>query len=298
MPRFRVLAGPSTSSLSPCPVNESSSPHSTFYVKTSKFEGKIVVNIKGFVDEGGTEKRSTYFERKDKKEEGVTWSVQVQGRFLVPVSCDDVLFGNTFDRPLKLPWGSGAALQFMSYIDPTLTHDLQSDRPWALSPLVSTMPHLTHFKHPSHEPLPTFDTTTWVGEDLSGLVTDGIAEEELNNPTKRRNYFKDQQKRKSVTLTTEDVLEMDFCYGFLRFPSLDLQLPGGISFDLKKYWDGQPVRFVCCERAKDGSAIEGETYWCVIFELVEEYGTDPQNWRTGETSEDEMKIPFSADDVD
>ncbi len=41
------------------------------------------------------------------------------GRFLRPMSADDVLFGNTFDRPLKLPWGSGAALKFMQYV-PTL----------------------------------------------------------------------------------------------------------------------------------------------------------------------------------
>lgn len=27
-----------------------------------------------------------------------------------------------------------------------------------------------------------------------------------------------------------------------------------MSFDLKKYWDGQPVRFVCCERAGGSSS--------------------------------------------
>ena len=26
------------------------------------------------------------------------------------------MFGNTFDRPLKLPWGSGAALKFMKWV--------------------------------------------------------------------------------------------------------------------------------------------------------------------------------------
>ena len=39
--------------------------------------------------------------------------IAIAGRFLRPISADDVLFGNTFDRPLKLPWGSGAALKFM-----------------------------------------------------------------------------------------------------------------------------------------------------------------------------------------
>lgn len=39
------------------------------------------------------------------------------------------------------------------YIDPTLTHDLTSNtRPWALSPLVSTMPHLAHARIPGSPP--------------------------------------------------------------------------------------------------------------------------------------------------
>ena len=35
------------------------------------------------------------------------------GRFLQPHSADDILFGNVFERPLKLPWVFGAALRFM-----------------------------------------------------------------------------------------------------------------------------------------------------------------------------------------
>ncbi|KAI9452505.1 hypothetical protein F5148DRAFT_1289581 [Russula earlei] len=74
-----------------------------------------------------------------------TGEIAHAGRFLRPISADDVLFGNTFDRPLKLPWGSGAALKFMHFVDPTLEHDLASStKPWALSPLISTMPYFAH----------------------------------------------------------------------------------------------------------------------------------------------------------
>lgn len=45
--------------------------------------------------------------------ENVTVDPYRTGRFLEHHSSDDILFGNTFDRPLKLPWGSGAALKFM-----------------------------------------------------------------------------------------------------------------------------------------------------------------------------------------
>ena len=38
------------------------------------------------------------------------------GRFLDTHCADDILFGNIFDRPLKLPWGFGAVLKFMRYV--------------------------------------------------------------------------------------------------------------------------------------------------------------------------------------
>lgn len=64
----------------------------------------------------------------------------------------------------------------------------------------------------------------------------------------------------------------DFCYGYLEFsPTLSLRLPGGISFDLVRYWDKHPVKFICCERKKtspgedDGEPV-GKVFWCVSFE--------------------------------
>lgn len=65
---------------------------------------------------------------------------------------------------------------------------------------------------------------------------------------------------------------MDFCYGFINFtPTLSLQLPGGLSFDLMRYWDGQPVQFVCCERKKDelDGNPWGRIFWCVAIEVEE-----------------------------
>ena len=68
-------------------------------------------------------------------------------------------------------------------------------------------------------------------------------------------------------------------------------LIGGLSFDLMRYWDGQPVRFVCCERASGGGKRDangvrlgdanatgdedeelpwGKVLWSVCIELVEE----------------------------
>jgi hypothetical protein len=90
----------------------------------------------------------------------------------------------------------------------------------------------------------------------------------------------------------QDLITTDFCYGFLEFaPSLRLRLPGGLGFDLARYWDGQGVRFVCCERkhvpssepvtaaedlekhegitSENGEDPWGRVFWCVSIEMEE-----------------------------
>ncbi|TDL25157.1 DUF1769-domain-containing protein [Rickenella mellea] len=281
MPRLRVLAGPSPDNLTPISAN-SNMAHS---IVSDTFEGEVVVHIKGFPDADGNVLYSDYFSRKDRV--GTTWSIQVQGRFLQYHSADDILFGNTFDRPLKLPWGAGAALKFMHFIDPTLSHDLTSHtKPWALSPLIATMPHFTHTSALAGPP-PRFPTRESIGDDVSHLIPtkattppNGSRSRTPSPPlpsppitaAKRRAYFSREKTRKAVTFGPHDIVTTDFCYGFIAFPDLSLSLPGGLSFDLTKYWDGQPVRFVCCQRKENDEGGAGRPFWCVAIELVEEDG--------------------------
>jgi len=389
MPRLRVLAGPALTSLVPISyIVNTDKPHT---ISSDHFEGQVVVNIKGFTGPHGRILDSEYFHRPDRKD--ITWSIQVQGRFLQYHSTDEILFGNIFDRPLKLPWGSGAALKFMSYVDPTLEHDLGSQtKPWALSPLISTMPHFSHARlrgsrpssrsssrassrasshsrHGSTESgyreersrecyqhhltvpgadklhLPPFPPLKSMEDNLSQIhlvhsrnpyasdsssgselslssrssssssLGEGIktvakvkrvaakaTSEEKHLPTvgphslnlhtaqQRKAYFHKAKHRKEVTFGPHDVLTMDFCHGFLEFnPSLTLRLPGGVSFDLMKYWDGQPIRFACCER-KQGIFVHGRDdntedpwgrmFWCVQIELAEdeEDGSDDEEF--------------------
>jgi len=332
MPQLRVLAGPDSNHLVPIThLVNTNRPHN---IDSELFSGRIIANIKGLNGD------SEYFDRDDRQ--GLTWSIQVQGRFLQPHSADDILFGNTFEKPLHLPWGSGAALKFMSYLDPALSHDLGSQtKPWALSPLVATMPHFAH-SHNS-EP-PRFPSSRSLTDDNSELhlVFNAMDDDDndspassassstsslssassassvhsahsrksngsmsakiksfskasvkraaggssrrkisggthppvnLNTAAQRRSYFSVQENRKNIVFGPEDIITTDFCYGFLDFaPSLTLRLPGGISFDLLRYWDGQPVRFMCCERKTGdpmpGSDPWGRSFWCVAIELV------------------------------
>ncbi|EPQ52186.1 DUF1769-domain-containing protein [Gloeophyllum trabeum ATCC 11539] len=268
-PRLRVLAGPSLSSLQPIEVNSDKS----FEIVSDVFEGKVLAYIKDFTDAEGKVLKHDYFQKPERKD--VSWSIQVQGRFLEPQSADDILFGNTFDHPLNLPWGSGAALKLMKYVDPTLEHDLTSQtQPWALSPLISTMPYLAYTRSEA----PAFPPLAPLNDDTSQLYLAATDRNlSLSNASERRSYFTQAKRRREIVFGPEDVLTTDFCYGYLEFnPSLALKLPGGLSIDLMRYWDGQQVRFVCCKRRKpedpegeDGMPW-GRIFWCVAIELVKD----------------------------
>lgn len=68
------------------------------------------------------------------------------------------------------------------------------------------------------------------------------------------------------------MITTEFGYGFIEFsPELAVKIPGGLSFNIARYWDGQPVRFVCCERsaAEDAQEPWGRVLWCVSVELDE-----------------------------
>ena len=55
---------------------------------------------------------------------------------------------------------------FSSYIDPTLEHDLLSPtKPWALSPLICTMPHFMHARVPAADSYNNTAITSQVGNN-------------------------------------------------------------------------------------------------------------------------------------
>jgi len=84
MPRLRVLAGPSPSSLVPISdIVNTDKPHT---ISSDYFAGQVVVNVKGFTDLHGRVLDSEYFHRPDRKD--ITWSLQVQGTWwLVYLPC-------------------------------------------------------------------------------------------------------------------------------------------------------------------------------------------------------------------
>ena len=98
----------------------------------------------------------------------------------------------------------------LRYIDPTLEHDLTSQsKPWALSPLISTMPHFAHRRTEGSGTPPEFPPRESLKDDSSQLVkaVEDPAERAKLSPQlakiktadQRRAHFADKEARRSIT---------------------------------------------------------------------------------------------------
>ncbi|KAI9628871.1 hypothetical protein KEM48_011265 [Puccinia striiformis f. sp. tritici PST-130] len=107
-PRFDILAGPSLDELSRVKVNADRT--GPLAIKTASFEGRSrCSDLRTTTGDIYRDTETNYFANWS----DVTWSIQIQGRFLQPTSADDCVFGNTFDKPIRdrLPSETGAALK-------------------------------------------------------------------------------------------------------------------------------------------------------------------------------------------
>jgi len=280
-PRMRVLVGSSLDNVKPISVND----YSVHSIDSADFTASVSVHIDGYVDPDGNPVPDDYFQHESRKSKAVTWSIQCQGKFTNAINADSLVFGISFDKPVRVPWGFTAAMAAIQMMDPTLAHDLTGPKPWAFSPLLSTMPIL-HRKRKSTSPFPKSAFSEEPSEPPLSTAYD------TKDPLKRRAHFREQAKREEVTFEPEDVLTFDCCHGHLSFPSMGLYLPGGLSFDLLQYYNGQPFRFILAEKAPGGGST-GKSYMCIIFECIDEAGkpakpeTEPKDGTHSDEDEDE-----------
>ncbi|CAE7212654.1 unnamed protein product [Rhizoctonia solani] len=275
-PSLKVFLGPNVDGLKEISYNDGSS-HAT---RSSFFDGVVSVHIKG--DFGDAENsKDTYFN--DESRAMRTWSISIQGRFLEEINGNDILFGNVFDRPLNLPWGFGAVLNFAQYIDPTLEHDLYGEKPWALSPFLSTMPYLQRIELDPGAPVPTGLPAPITAERSRPPLAPELQSESA--PAARRKHFTDESHRKQVTFTPQHLIQADFVHGHLQFPSLTIALPGGVQFDLMYYYDERPVHFICKKRGTE------EAFFVVSFTIFKDGNDQGQ----GDSSD---IVPVDSSDID
>lgn len=152
---------------------------------------------------------------------------------------------------------------------------MYADKPWALSPVVSTMTKLKMKRHgdPANPSAPVVsdeqEELAWVEEDSLSVIPE-VAHLANDTPA-RRKYLADAATRNSLVLTPDIEMGMEFSNGILDFNTLSVQLPKpfSVSFNLLKYWDGQPVTYVCRRRSENPLDPAG-MYWSVAFEIVDE----------------------------
>lgn len=290
-PSLKISAGPSVDKLQTVAVNHDDQPTE---VNTDSFQGRIAVRIKDFTGsdpEGVTHAKDTeYFTTGNAK--GMSWSMQIQGRFLgggkEGISGDDLVFGNEFDKPIRdhLPYGTSLALQFAKVVDPTLEHDLYAEKPHAWSPYIATMTRIASHKLDNADAAKDFQdwppfpaTPENVHDNLTSIIPTDIAERDKDTIANmkggtdgidkaheyRKRYFGNKAHRHAVHITPDQIITADFFNGFIDFNDLTLHIPfsGGLKFDLKKYWDGQPVRYICKDKSTD------KVFFVIQFDIVD-----------------------------
>ncbi|KAL7423607.1 hypothetical protein Q5752_001188 [Cryptotrichosporon argae] len=267
-PALRVLVS-SSSAYPPTTVVAVNSPEPT-PLRTPGFEGSIWVFVKDYSGEKRAGDGAVYFD----KRKDMTYGIVVRGRFLDEVDADDVLFGNVFESPVRdhLPWGTSIATKFMYFIDPTLELDIYADKPWALSPALASMTHLSLGKAGGN------DAGAVVDEDALGFLSE-VYEGATPPPTTgdaaaRRKWLGKKENRAAIKLGPDVQVGFEFCNGLLDFNTLSATLPQPfhLSVPLLKYWDGQPVTYVCQRRHAAGQSPVGKdgVFWSVAFEIVDE----------------------------
>ncbi|KAF9337627.1 hypothetical protein BG006_003800 [Podila minutissima] len=232
--RLRVSAGPSANlkDLKPITVNDDANP---VWIESDEFVGQIVIRVKGL------DKTAGY--KQGAKEDNLTtvpdsaWfqnsgganhitSIQIHGRFKREWAGDQILFGDQFERPLRLPPFTSTVMKFFHLMNPTLEAELSGTRPSAFCPLIATMNEDTTLLF-----TPRDDGSSYASLDDKKQTTTMTSSE-------RRSYFAKLANLKSFTFRPDEVYDFDFFNQFLDLSGFRIKIPG-LSIDISRPLDGQ-----------------------------------------------------------
>ncbi|KAF9109064.1 hypothetical protein BGX27_008047, partial [Mortierella sp. AM989] len=162
MVKLRVSVGGSYTDLTVINCNDELHP---IEFETQDFKGRAVVRIKDFVGitNDGSEPihNSDYFKGHNRK-----FSFQVEGRFKREWDGEQVYFGTDFDHPVELPTGFDVMFKIAKYIDPIVKSVTEGEKPWILSPLVSSINILSAWR-PQDANLPSPPLTPRHSSEIS-----------------------------------------------------------------------------------------------------------------------------------
>ncbi|KAI8077758.1 uncharacterized protein BX664DRAFT_343413 [Halteromyces radiatus] len=217
-------------------------PYEPINIDSPYFKGYLDIRIKGW-------NAAQYFENT-----GNTFCIHIHGKFLTDdTTTDDILFGNQFDSPLQLPIGFSILTRFAQWWDPGLDLHLDEQQPYAFSTLIVTLNKLNINQDITIcDPAAEYDV-----EENTSLIT---PQKEIISAKERQSYFNHPIHRQQVQVTRDQIWLGDFCNGYLDMMNGSIQIPG-FSIDALKYYNGQPLRFICKKR--DNSVI----YFIIEFDI-------------------------------
>ncbi|KAG0029206.1 hypothetical protein BGZ81_004028 [Podila clonocystis] len=275
--RLLVSVGPSANpkDLKPIAVNDDANP---VWIESDEFVGQIMIRIKGLDKTVGYEHgakednlnpvpESAWFQKPGGSNH-IT-SIQIHGRFKREWPGDQILFGDQFERPLRLPPLTSAVMKFVRLMNPTLEADLSGARPSAFCPLIAAM---NTVKVSVHKDLSLgTDLPPWpskagdhIAEDTTLLFTS--RDDDNRKPTamtssERRSYFAKHANLKNLTFRPDEVYDFDLFNQFLDLSGFKIVIPG-FCIDLSWPLDGQPLTFIA--KSKDNSVV----FFAIQFEMV------------------------------
>ncbi|KAJ1555984.1 hypothetical protein HK405_009379 [Cladochytrium tenue] len=217
------------------------------------------------------------------------FSIQVQARFKQEFSGEDLLYGNFWLHRVYQPPLIWIPLKLATVIDPGFTHDLGGERPWALSPAVSSISVLEVKSAPdpaadggkaAAQANDVYDgilgrwewkdgvdlqenhALLWRGMgDRSERLLGSASGHDVASVAARRKVVKHREKRAEIAFSKDLVYNMEFYAPFVDLNRFELNM-GGITLGLSSYLGHQPFFFGMKSQSL------GETLFCVKFELV------------------------------
>ncbi|KAF9420303.1 hypothetical protein BGZ94_009160 [Podila epigama] len=244
---LKVSVGPNPSQLNPMTINNDANP---VWIESEEFVGQVVVRIKtqqshkkANGDEKSAAEDSPWFDMPGGANN--ICSIQILGRFKQEWPGDQVVFGDQFDRPLKVPPLASTAMKFIHMVNPGLETDITCAKPWAFSPLIAAM-NTVHVSKWVNENtvngLPPWPSKAGehTSEDTSLLFEINKAIQPMNS-SQRRSYFTKASNLQRHIFSPDHVYSLDFFNQFLDLGTFKVKIPG-LTIDLSRPLDNQPLQ--------------------------------------------------------
>lgn len=180
------------------------------------------------------------------------FSLQFQIKFKqAHFTADDLLFGISFQNPVKPPFGFSAIVKFFKLIDPTIDADIYAEQPYWRSYLITAFNAISCW--PSTEGLGEWKSR--IEEDTRLLHPGdpallGPGNSPLSVKLRRKHFAKDMN-RKAIKFDPNFVYSFELYNYHLDVVRNTVKIPGLPAVDIRQYVGEQPMNWVLASKQGD-----------------------------------------------